>query len=118
MSLPGGDIIGGNLDDFISELCFSYSWLPETLAQRYAHVYGSLCHTFLKPLERPEELGRDFGHGLHQVEVDYLADNEWARCADDILWRRTRLGLHFTEDQTQALEQYLGMRKNQPPGSS
>ena len=51
--------------------------------------------------------GRDFGSGLSEHEVDFLVVNEWAVTADDILWRRTKLGLRFTPSQVAALTQHL-----------
>ena len=49
----------------------------------------------------------DFGHGLFAAEVDYLIANEWARTAEDILWRRSKLGLRFSDDEVAKLEIYL-----------
>ena len=57
---------------------------------------------------RPQvDLGARFGADLFEREVDYLIDHEWARTADDVLWRRTKLGLHFTKEERQALERWL-----------
>jgi glycerol-3-phosphate dehydrogenase len=56
-------------------------------------------------------LGQDFGHGLSAREVDYLCAEEWAEEVDDILWRRTKLGLLFSEGQKAQLEAYLAQRR-------
>jgi glycerol-3-phosphate dehydrogenase len=53
------------------------------------------------------DLGADFGHGLYAVEVNYLISCEWAQSAEDILWRRSKLGLRFAEAETQKLEDYV-----------
>jgi glycerol-3-phosphate dehydrogenase len=53
------------------------------------------------------DLGQDFGGGLTQAEVDYLVAAEWAVTADDILWRRSKLGLHVTNETVEALQRYL-----------
>ena len=53
------------------------------------------------------DLGRDFGAGLTQAEVDYLVDQEWARTAEDILWRRTKLGLHGVAGAAAGIDAYL-----------
>ena len=54
------------------------------------------------------DLGRDFGGGLTEAEVRYLVENEWARKADDVLWRRSKLGLHMSAAQQRALREYMG----------
>lgn len=97
--LPGGDFPGGSFDRFLGGLRATYPFLPEALAHRYARLYGTLCQQFLKDAIRIEDLGEAFGAGLYEAEVAYLCEREWARSADDILWRRTKLGLHMTEDQ-------------------
>ncbi len=56
------------------------------------------------------DLGRDFGGGLTQAELDYLARDEWARTADDALWRRSKLGLHLTKVQIEAVAEYYDKR--------
>jgi glycerol-3-phosphate dehydrogenase len=61
---------------------------------------------------RLEDLGDLFGADLSQREVDYLVENEWARTADDILWRRTKLGLRIGANDKQRLETYLERRLN------
>lgn len=52
-------------------------------------------------------MGTDFGHGLYQAEVDYLVQHEWATTTDDILWRRSKLGIEFSELDVEKLELYL-----------
>ena len=53
------------------------------------------------------DLGTFFGHTLYAAEIDYLVAHEWARSADDVLWRRTKCGLHLTLDQRNAVAAYL-----------
>jgi glycerol-3-phosphate dehydrogenase len=55
-----------------------------------------------------EDLGRDFGGGLTEAEIRYLVENEWARKADDVLWRRSKLGLHLSAAHQRALREYMG----------
>ena len=54
------------------------------------------------------DLGRSFGGGLSEAEVRYLMDKEWARTAEDVLWRRTKLGLRLSAEQAAGLKEYLG----------
>lgn len=85
----------------------AHPWLPSSLLERFSRSYGTLCLMFLQGITGEEELGQDFGHGLYQAEVDYLRTQEWAYEVDDILWRRTKLGLKFDAQQREKLERYL-----------
>lgn len=105
--LPGGDIQNGNLEKFIEELQFSYSWLPHDYCERYARLYGSLCHQFLSDCRSLDGLGIKISHQLHEKEIGYLVNYEWARCAEDVLWRRTRMGMSFSAEQTDQLEKLI-----------
>lgn len=106
--LPGGDI--RSQSEFSDRLIRDHPFLGEARARRFASSYGSLCLGFLADCMREEDLGEHFGAGLSQREVDYLIGHEWAHCADDILWRRTKLGLLFNTEQHQRLEAYLASR--------
>ncbi|WIX34855.1 glycerol-3-phosphate dehydrogenase [Salinicola sp. JS01] len=104
-TLPGGDIDGR--EAFAARLQRDYAFLPAAWAERFASSYGSLCLRFLDGVSHREALGEEFGGGLTRAEVDYLIDHEWARTSDDILWRRTKLGLVLTPAQVAALDAYL-----------
>ena len=69
---------------------------------------GSRVTAVLGEAKSIAELGQHFGAGLTEREVDYLRREEWAQTAQDILWRRTKVGLHLTDDERQALERHLG----------
>jgi glycerol-3-phosphate dehydrogenase len=92
-SLPGGDIPGGNIKVFIETLSQDYPFLEKSLCIRYAKAYGTLTHILLKEVKTLEDMGKHYGHGLYQKEIDYLREHEWALDAESILWRRTKLGL-------------------------
>ena len=92
---------------FSQELAHRYPWLPAALINRYCRTYGSLCLQFLRKKTALEQLGQHFGAGLYAVEVDYLINKEWAYSCEDILWRRTKLGLYFKPVQAQGLSDYL-----------
>ncbi|NLQ17786.1 glycerol-3-phosphate dehydrogenase [Marinomonas sp. M1K-6] len=104
--LPGGDL-GMSLDAFAMKLQQDYPFIGPSLARRFANSYGTLTHTMLNKAHSITELGLHFGNQLYQQEVDYLIQHEWARSAEDILWRRTKLGLEFSAEQTSALEDYI-----------
>ena len=69
--------------------------------------YGTLSFDIVEGATSKEDLGICFGHTLYQKEVDYLCNKEWARDADDILWRRSKLGLILSEDEKSSLRKYL-----------
>jgi len=69
--------------------------------------YGTDVFNLLGDAETADDLGQHFGHNLYAAEVDWLVQNEFAQTADDILWRRTKLGLHLTADEKQSLTDYL-----------
>jgi glycerol-3-phosphate dehydrogenase len=106
--LPGGDIPDGNFTAFAQDLAAAHPFLPATLARRLARAYGSRATRILGRAVTMAALGEDFGGGLTAAEVDYLVREEFARTADDILWRRSKLGLHVPADTATKLSAYLG----------
>ena len=104
--LPGAEKLV-SVERLIQEIMQSIEDAPFQLASRWAHAYGSRVWKFISAITAMDELGEDFGHGLFAKEVDYLVDQEWARTSQDILWRRTKLGYQFSDDQIQLLDQYL-----------
>ena len=95
----------------MARLIRDYPFLGESRARRLASSYGSLCLSFLDNACREEDLGEAFGAGLTAAEVDYLLEREWARDADDILWRRTKLGLRLSADEVDRLSRYITHRR-------
>ena len=87
--LPGGEFGPKEFDAQVERLNEVYPALPDRLLRRLARQYGTRAATLLGSAKRMEELGDTYGADLTQREVEYLVDNEWARTADDILWRRT-----------------------------
>ncbi|MBE9606929.1 hypothetical protein IAI18_18855 [Acetobacteraceae bacterium H6797] len=92
--LPGGDMPGGDFAPFLASLRARAPFLPEALAHRLARAYGTRVFTLLGDARDMAGLGEDAGGGLTRAEVAYLRDHEWGRTAEDILWRRSKLGLH------------------------
>ena len=105
--LPGGDFPMEGAPALATEYLRDYPFLSPQTARRYVRHYGTRARTFLGSAKALTDLGQDFGHGLTQAEVDYLITSEWATCADDILWRRSKLGLRLSEPQVAALETYV-----------
>ncbi|HEY0316211.1 MAG TPA: glycerol-3-phosphate dehydrogenase [Sphingomonas sp.] len=103
--LPGGDI--GDFERFLADVRRRWPFLSERTSWRLGRAYGSRIDRVLGHAASPAELGEDLGGGLHAREVDYLIGEEWARTADDILWRRSKLLLHVPVGTRERLEHYL-----------
>jgi glycerol-3-phosphate dehydrogenase len=108
--LPGGDILGGDVDFLAAALRRLYPFLGENDASRLARSYGTRAARFLEGAHSRTDLGEDFGGGLSRREVDYLVREEWARSADDIYWLHSKVGLDATPADRSRLERYLGSR--------
>ncbi len=105
--LPGGDFPMDGADQLRADYAGRYSFLSTDEIDRIVKAYGTDARLWLGAAQSRRDLGADFGHGLSQSEVDYLVSREWAQTADDILWRRSKLGLHFKAEQVSALQDYL-----------
>ncbi|MDD9891700.1 MAG: glycerol-3-phosphate dehydrogenase, partial [Gammaproteobacteria bacterium] len=103
--LPGGDF--GLSENLFQDLATKYGWLDPDLLNRWLASYGRLSFDILGNVRGLGDLGVKFGANLYQLEVDYLCKEEWARTAEDILWRRTKLGYVFNENEKQSLENYI-----------
>lgn len=108
-TLPGGHF--SNHEALSLELASQYPWLTAAMVARFVRSYGTLCHHFLHGCNELSALGTDFGGGLSQREVDYLMDFEWAHNAEDILWRRSKLGLVLNPTQQNQLQGYVANRR-------
>ncbi len=106
-ALPGGNFEGRSIEDVSQQLIHHYDFLDGETLNRLLFTYGSNAIQILDNCHSKQDMGLDFGEGLYQREVDYLRKNEWAVTADDILWRRTYLGLRLSLDQRQELVEYL-----------
>ncbi|MFC7537810.1 glycerol-3-phosphate dehydrogenase [Sphingomonas sp. GCM10030256] len=107
--LPGGEL-GGSFEDFLAGLATTYPHLPADLLHRVARSYGSRARQLLGDAREMADLGELFGAGLTRREVDYLVTHEWARTAEDILVRRSKLGLHSGPRAGERLQAYLQTR--------
>ncbi|MDN8009406.1 glycerol-3-phosphate dehydrogenase [Burkholderia multivorans] len=92
--LPGGDIANAKFDAFADAFAKRHRWLPAPLAHRYARAYGTRAARVVGNAQSLADLGAEIVPGLFEAELRYLRDTEWATCAQDVLWRRSKLGLH------------------------
>jgi glycerol-3-phosphate dehydrogenase len=109
-ALPGGDFPINGAANLATTLERDFRFLPPSLVHRWVRSYGTRTRTMLSSAKLLSDLGTDFGHDLYAAEVDYLIDHEWAKSADDILWRRSKLGLRFSVAATQKLEKYVKVK--------
>jgi glycerol-3-phosphate dehydrogenase len=103
-ALPGGNVSAA----FNARMKALGAWLPDPLLRRLAGAYGTRIEAVLGEAESLADLGRHFGAGLYEAEIRYLVDTEFARTAEDIVWRRSKLGLAMTKAEQKALEAWLG----------
>ncbi|MNO54029.1 Aerobic glycerol-3-phosphate dehydrogenase [compost metagenome] len=106
MPLPGGEQMSDS-HTLAEQLRERHAWIAPELARRWATTYGSRTWGLLEGVSGPADLGEHFGASLHAREVDYLCQQEWACEAEDILWRRTKLGLFLSSQEQEHLRAYL-----------
>nr|WP_239539355.1 glycerol-3-phosphate dehydrogenase [Pseudomonas sp. M5] len=105
-TLPGGEDMS-TPQALVDDLLARHQWLAPDIAKRWAVTYGSRTWQLLEGVSGPQDLGQAIGGGLFTREVDYLRQTEWAVSSQDILWRRTKLGLFTSESEQRALADYL-----------
>lgn len=103
--LPGADF--DSTEDLAREIRDKYPWLDEQLIARYVRSYGTLTFKLLGSSTSIKDLGEHFGANLYEQEVNYLIKEEWAKSVEDILWRRTKLGLRLTKTQQKRLAAFI-----------
>ena len=108
--LPGGDFPTTGLADLEAALARDFAFLPRPLIARLARSYGTRARDLLAGATSIDDLGPHFGADLYGREVAYLMQHEWARRAEDVLWRRSKLGLRVSAEQAQALEAWMAGR--------
>jgi glycerol-3-phosphate dehydrogenase len=105
--LPGADANVVIFQTFLKTLKREYNWLPEALAHRLARAYGTRVRDILRGAKRLADLGDYLGENVYEAEIRYLVANEWAQTLEDILWRRSKLGLHTSEDTQKKIKKLL-----------
>lgn len=106
-ALPGGDFAAQEFDALVDEYANAHPLLDRKLITRLVRHYGTRALMVLGNAQRPSDLGKAFGNGLHEAEVVYLMRHEWALTAQDVLFRRTKLGIAFDSKQIQVLQEFM-----------
>ncbi len=105
--LPGGNFPPEGFAALVLQLLTNCPVLDRELATRLVRTYGTCAIPMTAGIKDRNGLGQLFADGLYGFEIDYLIDREWARCAADVLWRRTRLGLVLSSTQAETLDMYI-----------
>lgn len=106
--LPGGDLAAASFDDFVERrFRGDFPWVPVELRLALARRHGADAYKVLGEAAATADLGEYFGADLYAGEIDYMMAHEWARTVEDLLWRRTKCGLHLTAVQQQAVADYV-----------
>jgi len=116
--LPGGNFYPSDFDMEVRQLLDRCPVLTKGLAARLFRTYGSCAYEMTAELKDGNDPGRPFGHDLYGFEVDYLVAREWVRCADDVLWRRTKLGMFLSAAEAESLDGYIKKRVSVENSSS
>ncbi|MGV1793650.1 glycerol-3-phosphate dehydrogenase [Rhizobium sp. A37_96] len=101
--LPGGDFPATGYEAEVGKLKARYPFLTDPHARRLVRLYGTRSGLLLGKAFSNVDLGRHFGSDLYEAEVRYLIEHEWAFTAEDVLWRRTKVGLHLSVEQGRQL---------------
>jgi len=123
--MPGGDLFGETptnrsvleFDRYVHEQQKKYAWLPAALIARYARAYGTRTDLLLAGRKHIGDMGEEIAPGLYAAEVDYLMQREWAVNADDILWRRSKLGLHLPHGTKEKLDAWISANREKENNS-
>ncbi len=106
-NLPGGDFPVDGFEALVKEIHNKYPFIQRSVIVRLTRNYGTETRAILDGRHSIEEMGRDFGCGLYQTEVEFLKTREWARTTEDMLYRRTKLGIHMDKKQIAALNEWV-----------
>ncbi|WP_171208854.1 MULTISPECIES: glycerol-3-phosphate dehydrogenase [unclassified Ruegeria] len=111
VALPGGDFPVDGVSNLTAQVKTDYPFLSDYWAGRLIRAYGTEAQAVLGDAKSAEDLGRDFGATLTEAEVNWLMAKEYARHAEDIVWRRNKLGLRLSEEQIADLEAWMAEQR-------
>ncbi|MEI4488680.1 glycerol-3-phosphate dehydrogenase [Frigidibacter sp. MR17.14] len=117
VALPGGDFPVNGVADQIRWLMRDYPFLTETWAARLVRAYGTEAREVLGPAMTEADLGRSFGATLTEAELRWLVTREWALSAEDVVWRRSKLGLRLSADEIAAIGDWMAAQ-GMPPAAA
>ncbi|MUK62134.1 glycerol-3-phosphate dehydrogenase [Aliivibrio fischeri] len=106
VALPGGDFEYSR-QQLVDNICSKHYWLAKETVTRYVNQFGTLTWALLENVECQDDMGQIFARGVYQAEIDYLIENEFAKNEDDVLWRRTKLGLYLNNEEKATIASYI-----------
>ena len=110
-TLPGGDLPTRDIEEFAAEQAARYSFAPPSMIRRMCKAYGTRIVRIMGSARSVADLGEQVAPELYEAELQYLCDAEWAFGADDVLWRRSKLGLYFRDADAQRIEKWFADSK-------
>lgn len=111
--LPGGDFPVDGFDQLVGEVQAAHVYLTPFHARRLVRAYGTLAHAVLGDAQGLDGLGQSFGATLYEREVRWLIDHEYAHTAEDIVWRRSKLGLKMSTQEIATLDRWMNDHRGQ-----
>lgn len=105
--LPGGDIALSDMENLRAKLQKKLPFFDDFTIRRLVRQYGTQATTIFAPINGPDDVGEDFGCGVTAHEINWSIDNEWVSSADDLLWRRSKMGLRLSDVQINNIENYI-----------
>ncbi len=105
--LPGGDIPDADFERYLTAMHKKFPWIPDAQIYRYVQNYGTLTLNLVGEASDLKGLGQHLGDDVYECELRYLVDHEWAKSAEDVLWRRSKLGLHLSDETRNAIVQWF-----------
>lgn len=117
-SMPGGDFPVDGVENLVQQLLDQFNFVDERWALRLVRAYGTDSKKVLGSAQDAKELGRDFGASLTEAEVNWLMDKEYAQRAEDVVWRRSKLGLRMTPEQIEKLDKWMTERATTAPSAA
>lgn len=106
-ALPGGDLEPNALGEKVNTLHARYPFITRDMAERLTKAYGTNAGSVLGPADSLQDLGDHFGADLYANEIRYLVKHEWAQTAEDVLWRRSKLGLRLKDSEAAAVDAFM-----------
>lgn len=110
VALAGGDFDALGVETLLTKIKSQYPFLSDHAALRLLRTYGTEVFDIFKAAKTPEDLGKDFGAGITEAELDWAKEKEWVQTAEDFLWRRTKLGLRLTASEIDQIDAFLRSR--------
>ena len=105
--LTGGDFPVDGFDQLVSQVCEKFPFIDQSLSWRWVRSYGTRVWAMLDKVKSEDDLGMNFGGSLTACEVSYLMQNEWAQTAEDVVWRRSKLGIRMSDEEIAALDDWM-----------